>query len=240
MKMKMFQSPVPDVPEPSQNVSLAPEIINALEERKWLTVIEVCRIAKATAPDGEVRRLNEIADFALAIDSISRGNLPESADSLVTAARLLGAVSQPVHRSYAPHKLVEFGFTLIAASLSSEQGGGADGKLAICPDGTWAILLGPRNTFFHSLATRSLSERTLRIVEHLCAGAIGDEIAEKLWEAPTNTSEPGLMRADLLRFLHDQRLFEKSSTSPVAMTRLFGRSLSNCWSCEMWHRRGPI
>jgi hypothetical protein len=54
-----------------------------------------------------------------------------------------------------------------------------------------------------------LFEPTLHIVEHLCAGAIGNEIVEKLWEVPTKTSEPGSMRADLLRFLHDQRLFER-------------------------------
>jgi hypothetical protein len=92
-------STVPQVPQPTQIGSLAPEIISALEQRKWQTVIDICRIGRTTAPDEEVRRLNEIADFALALDSISR---PESADSLVTAARLLGTVGQPVHRSYPP------------------------------------------------------------------------------------------------------------------------------------------
>jgi hypothetical protein len=105
-------------------------------------------------------------------------------------------------------RLVTFAFECIAASLAPEQGSETSVSLRPEADGSWSPLLRYRTGFFKGLVTATVSPRTIRVVEHLCAGAIGREVVEKLWEAVTNMPEPGNARADLLRFLHDQRLFE--------------------------------
>jgi hypothetical protein len=183
-------------------------LTDALGRDDWHAVSEICRELRTTATDEDIRRLDEVADFALTISAIRRGVPSEASDAFVTAARLLGSVGQPVHRTYPLKRLAEFGFDLLAASLALDQGTEPSRTLRPAADGSWAPLLGRRTDFFRRLAAGSLSTRTTRVIDQLCAGALGGEIVERIWDAATNMSEPGAMRAALLEFLHEQKLSE--------------------------------
>ncbi len=188
--------------------SYDPKLASALESQEWKLVSEVCRELRVAANDDEVRRLDDVAEFARTMDAISRGALADASETLGTAARLLGTTGQVVHRSYPIRTLIDFGYKTLAAALFLEQGAVDGATIRPEPGGSWAPLLGRRVDFFRGLDTGTLSGRTMRVVEHLCAGALGGEVAERIWDAATKMPEPGAMRAAFLSFLHERSLFE--------------------------------
>jgi len=61
---------------------------------------------------------------------------------------------------------------------------------------------------FEALLRVPCRREPTRVIEQLCAGGLGSEVVERIWDAATNMSAAGTMRTALLQFLHEQNLPE--------------------------------
>jgi hypothetical protein len=197
-------SPRPGPPRAPTPESISARLVPLVERADWPLLAEACRALRLETDDEDARRMADITEFADTLAALMDDRLNDAREGLVTAAKVLGANSYYINRALPVSRLLALAFDLFAAAIA--LGDKAEARPARPQaDGSWAPLLGKRPSLQQVLAGNDLATRTL---EQLCAGTLGREIINRLWEAPTATSEPGPVRAALLGFLHERGLNE--------------------------------
>lgn len=184
--------------------SISTKLLPLAERANWHLLAETARSLRMEAGDEETRRVGDIAEFADTVAALADDRLEDAREGLVIAAKVLGASGHIINRALPISRLLAIAFDVFSAAIA--LGNNKNPKPAMPQaDGSWAPLLGKRPSLQELLEGNGLAIRTL---EQLCAGALGREVVNRLWEAPTATAEAGHMRATLLGFLHECGLNE--------------------------------
>lgn len=180
------------------------ELHNFIKAEDW-SALALCanRLIDTSAPD-ERSRFEELKAFGETMAGLARNKGAEASKGLVDAARILGVATQPVYQALSQKRLLELAYHIISSSLALEEKANTLSVRADRDD-SWAILLAKRPELYRSLGATSAG-RTARIIEQLCAGALGMEIVDRIWNAVTNVSDVGSLRASFLSFLHEHEL----------------------------------
>lgn len=198
---------LPALPPSSPSRARAPEAMNAklmplAERAEWRLLAEAACALRLGTGDEDARRLTDIAEFADTLSALADGRLEAAREGIVTAAKVLGASGHVINRALPVSRLLAIAFNICATAVALESKAGPT-RASLQTDGSWAPLAGNRQGWQRMLAGNGLATRAL---EQLCAGSLGREVINKLWEAPTATTEPGTARAALLGFLHERGL----------------------------------
>lgn len=178
------------------------EIHGLIKAEDWPGLIAcVERLGDAAAQEDR-SRFDDLKLFAETMLGIA---LPNASDrGLVDAARILGAAAQPVYQALPQKRLLELAYQLVGSSMALEEKAKTASRRPD-RDESWANLLSKRPELYRSLGATSTG-RTAKIIEQLCAGALGMEVVDRIWNAITNVSDVGALRASFLSFLHEQDL----------------------------------
>jgi hypothetical protein len=180
-------------------------ILPFAERGDWGALGEAARSLRVVMGDDDGRRMADIAEFAETVAVINEGNVKAARDGIPVAAKVLVTHGNTINRALNQTQQLQIAYQLLVASMvaGDEAANGIPPRLP--PDRSWAAIAGRKVQFQQVFAGGGLASRTL---EQLCSGSLGREIVNRLWDAPTATSEPGPFRAALLGFLYERRLNE--------------------------------
>ncbi|WLB53903.1 AAA family ATPase [Bradyrhizobium japonicum] len=189
-----------DAPEPVEaGIS---ELHSLIKAENWAGLINCVERLTDVASQEDRSRFDDLKLFA---ETMTGFAMPEAVDKgLVDAARTLGAAVQPVYQALPQKRLLELAYQIIASSMALEEKAKVTNRRPE-RDESWATLLSKRPELYRSLGATSTG-RTAKIIEQLCAGALGMEVVDRIWNAITNVSDVGALRASFLSFLHEQDL----------------------------------
>ncbi|MXO75131.1 AAA family ATPase [Altererythrobacter aerius] len=188
----------------SPKATQSAELSEFVESEDWAALAEASRSLRSQANQDEARRLDDLGDFADTMLALEKGDVSAIAGGLVGAARSLSAGGQVVSRIMPLKRQQAVAANLLAAALAQEQGPAAQLPRPAL-DGSWAPLFTRRGDL---LSVLEGGTQATKVLEQLSTGALGREIIELIWDAPTKTADPGQARAAFLSFLHDRRLDE--------------------------------
>ncbi|MDO8985950.1 AAA family ATPase [Cypionkella sp.] len=179
-------------------------LLGALRTNDWRTAVDVCESIARGANAVEADRLRLIGHAIEAL--LDEQALPptDRADTFPSSASWLfgqGDGAQYINES----SRMELAFRLLTGAVASDSGQ----EMPRAPDlgGSWSELLGRASPFRRMLSV-GLPSRTGRVLEALISGMIGLPVAERLWDAATNLSEPQNYRTPLLNLLSDHGAHE--------------------------------
>ena len=199
------QEPVAQ-PERSLSSALAANatILPLIEKGDWTTLAQTARKLRTSLNDEDGRRMAETAEFAETLSVVTEGNPRAARDGIQIAAKVLTTHGSVVNRALNQAQQLQIAYQLLVTSMMA--GDDASGISTRLPsDRSWGAIASRKAQFYQVFTGTGLASRTL---EQLCSGALGREIVNRLWDAPTSTSEPGPFRAMLLSFLHEKGLSE--------------------------------
>ncbi|MBS4011438.1 MAG: ATP-binding protein [Roseovarius sp.] len=195
---------VPNSAVPTAERPLPEGLLSALQTQDWRAAIEVCESKAREANAGEADRLNQIARTVAPLMDQTALPSSEIADMFPSAAAWLfghGDGADQIRES----QRMELAFRLLTGAVAADSG--QDMPRSPERGGSWAELLGKASPFRRMLST-GLPSRTGRVIEALLLGAFGLAVAERLWDAATNLSEPQNYRTPLLNLLSDKGAHE--------------------------------
>lgn len=173
--------------------------LGALKSQDWAAAARLCDEVAQSANAASGERLRGIARAIVPLmdkESLPRSELADRFPS--AAAWLFGQFDGATEVSESSR--VELAFRLLSGAIAadSEQ----EMPRAAEVGGSWAKLL-DRPSHFRRMLSNGLPSRTGRVLEALLSGALGVAVAERLWDAATNMSEPQSYRTPLLILLSD-------------------------------------
>ncbi|MEG8018792.1 hypothetical protein [Sphingomonas sp. LR55] len=189
----------------SADVTALPEqLIAAIQAQDWSLAHEVCHSVAKTAGTTQAARLTAIGQ---AIDSLSdHATIPtaEVADIFPSAAAWLSNPRDGA-ADIGESKRTDIAFQLLSGAVAADSEQEMLRKSGA--GGSWAEILG-RASPFRRMLTTGLPSRTGRVLEALVSGPLALPVAERLWDAATNLSEPQTYRIPLLNLLNDHGAHE--------------------------------
>ncbi|KQY48572.1 hypothetical protein ASD32_09260 [Rhizobium sp. Root483D2] len=164
--------------------SLMSKVGEAMIEREWEKILELA------AANPTVEYSHYFAELARLVIAADEGSMPQISSEVAEVSSLLSSDDL----RFIPRAIrAEIAYRIVCVAL----------ELRRRPDGgTWADVLANRPDAVKNIS--QLSGNSRRAVENLLKGSLGLELADKLWDAATNTGEPQAIRTPLLFFLYDR------------------------------------
>jgi hypothetical protein len=206
---EISQPRVPDLPSrngalTTDDSPLPKELLGALLVNDWRAAVEVCESIALGVNAAEADHLRHLAHAISPLTDEQTLPPTERADMFPSSAAWLsgqGDGAQQISES----KRLELAFRLLTGAVAADSGL----EMSRAPElgGSWAELLGKTSPFRRMLSA-GLPSRTGRVLEALISGMLGLAVAERLWDAATNLSEPQIYRTPLLILLSDHGALE--------------------------------
>ena len=164
--------------------SLMSKVGEAMIGQEWGKILEL------TAANPTVEHSHYFAELARLIIAADEGLVPQISSEVAEVSLLLS--SDELH--FIPRAIrteIAQRILCVALDLRRKPGGGP-----------WADVLANRPDAVKNIS--QLSGNGRRAVENLLKGSLGMDLADKLWDAATNTGEPQSIRTPLLFFLYER------------------------------------
>lgn len=186
-------------PTANKEGRLPEAVLSALRAQDWGASAELCESLARATDAAQAERLRQVARAIGPL--IERSALPGhgTADMLPSTAAWLSGQADGAAEIGESHK-AELAFRILVGAIAADSG--QEISPIPGPGGSWAELLGKTSPFRRMLSA-GLPSRTGRVLEALVSGTLGLVVAERLWDAATNLSEPQLYRTPLLNLLND-------------------------------------
>lgn len=164
--------------------SLMSKVGEAMIAQEWVKILEL------TAANPTVEHSHYFAELARLIIAADEGIVPQISSEVAEVSLLLSSDElrfiPRASRTEIAHRIL-----CVALDLRRKPDGGA-----------WADVLANRPDAVKNIS--QLSGNGRRAVENLLKGSLGVDLADRLWDAATNTGEPQSIRTPLLFFLYER------------------------------------
>ncbi|PZX00306.1 AAA+ ATPase superfamily predicted ATPase [Pseudomonas sp. 478] len=179
------------------------ELHSAVKEERWAFILKFYK-KNAKNNDDWAQNTQLLADVALALADDSPKPAPAAADVIISAAAWLSTGLEAISL-LTESRRVELAFRILSGAISID--GDQNMPRSTASGGSWTELFNKLSPFRRML-TSGLPTRTGKVLELLVTGPLGVFVAERIWDAATNTGEPQTTRAPLLALLYEHEAFE--------------------------------
>lgn len=174
-------------------------LLETVKNQNWQAAVEFCDTAAKDANSEQALQLFAIKRAITPFMDCSPVPSDELSDMFPASAAWLSSQSDGVSQ-LSDSVMAELAYRLLSGAVAVDSC--QEMSRSPSKDGMWTDLLRASSPFRRMLTT-SLPMLTGKVVEALISGQRGLVVAEKLWDAATNQSEPQIYRAPLLSLLND-------------------------------------